>query len=146
ITPPDKPPRTVPLSTPHRPFPPEDSMPHAPSPFTRRAFLSAGAAATGAIALGCSDYHRLVAPMLEASHLAASPDTSGIEHIVLVMMENRSFDHMLGWLPRADGRQGGLFYQDAAGVFHPTHPLAPDFQGCGRQDPDHSYDGARTEF
>jgi phospholipase C len=25
------------------------------------------------------------------------PETSGIEHIVVLMMENRSFDHMLGW-------------------------------------------------
>ena len=36
-----------------------------------------------------------------------SPDASGIEHIVVVMMENRSFDHMLGWLDGADGRQAG---------------------------------------
>src|SRR5215469_8798771 len=27
------------------------------------------------------------------------PEGSGIEHIIVVMMENRSFDHMLGWLP-----------------------------------------------
>ena len=37
---------------------------------------------------------------------ALSPHGSnGIEHIVLLMMENRSFDHFLGWLPRAHGRQ-----------------------------------------
>src|SRR5262245_54915989 len=41
----------------------------------------------------------------------------GIEHVVLVMMENRSFDHFLGWLPGADGRQMGLSYPDRAGVF-----------------------------
>ena len=28
-------------------------------------------------------------------------------------MENRSFDHFLGWLPGADGRQAGLTYHDA---------------------------------
>ena len=27
-----------------------------------------------------------------------NPTSSGIEHIVVVMMENRSFDHLLGWL------------------------------------------------
>jgi phospholipase C len=32
------------------------------------------------------------------------------------MMENRSFDHVLGWLPGADGRQGGLSYVDKDGV------------------------------
>jgi phospholipase C len=36
-----------------------------------------------------------------------SPAASGIEHIVVVMMENRSFDHMLGWLPNPKGGQAG---------------------------------------
>jgi phospholipase C len=66
--------------------------------------------------------------------------------VVLLMMENRSFDHLLGWLPGADGKQAGLSYTDAAGVSHATYPLAPDFQGCGRSDPDHSYAGARAEY
>jgi phospholipase C len=65
--------------------------------------------------------------------------------VVVLMMENRSFDHFLGWLPGADGRQAGLSYLDAAGVSHPTHALAPDFQGCGQSDPDHSYQGGRQE-
>jgi phospholipase C len=64
----------------------------------------------------------------------------------LVMMENRSFDHFLGWLPGADGKQAGLMYTDAAGAAHPTWPLAPDFQGCAYHDPDHSYEGARVEW
>jgi phospholipase C len=62
------------------------------------------------------------------------------------MMENRSFDHMLGWLPGADGRQAGLTYVDRDGVPHPTYSLAPDYQGCGHEDPDHSYEGGRVEF
>ena len=74
------------------------------------------------------------------------PNKSGIEHIVVVMMENRSFDHFLGWMPGADGRQAGLSYIDAAGVSHATYPLAPDYQGCGHPDPDHSYQGARIEY
>src|SRR5437016_14061421 len=75
-----------------------------------------------------------------------SPKRSGIEHVVVVMMENRSFDHFLGWLPAADGRQAGLVYPDAAGQPHSTYPLAPDFQGCGHPDPDHSYQGGRIEY
>ena len=75
-----------------------------------------------------------------------SPETSGIEHIVVLMMENRSFDHMLGWLDGADGRQRGLRYPDEAGVLHRTYRLAPDFQGCGHPDPDHSYEGGRVEY
>jgi phospholipase C len=68
------------------------------------------------------------------------------DHVVVVMMENRSFDHMLGWLPNADGRQAGLTYYDLAGAAHSTYPLAPDFQGCGHPDPDHSYEGGRIEY
>jgi hypothetical protein len=100
---------------------------------TRRRFVAGAAAAVGAAALG--------RPVLGAR--AADP---GFDHVVVVMMENRSFDHMLGWLPGADGRQAGLAYADASGVQHATHPLAPDFQGCGHPDPDHSYEGGRVEY
>lgn len=85
-----------------------------------------------------------------AATAALNPDTlraasSQIKHIVVVMMENRSFDHFLGWLPNADGKQAGLSYQDANGVSNPTHELGPDWTGCGFNDPDHSYAGGRTE-
>jgi phospholipase C len=32
------------------------------------------------------------------------------QHVVVVMMENRSFDHFLAWHPTADGMQEGLSY------------------------------------
>src|SRR5262245_24591322 len=74
------------------------------------------------------------------------PAKSGLDHIVVVTMENRSFDHFLGWLPGADGKQAGLTYTDAAGAAHQTWALAPDFQGCAYPDPHHSYDGASVEW
>ena len=48
-----------------------------------------------------------------------------VEHIVVLMMENRSFDHMLGYLrlsgrrPELDGLQAGManVYHDASGKF-----------------------------
>jgi phospholipase C len=69
-----------------------------------------------------------------------------IRHVVVLMMENRSFDHFLGWVPGADGKQAGLAYPDAMGGLHSTHELAPDFQGCLFRDPDHSYSGGRIEY
>jgi phospholipase C len=89
-----------------------------------------------------------------ASAVAGQPDRGNasngkpgqFRHVVVLMMENRSFDHFLGWVPGADGRQAGLAYPDAAGALHPTHELAPDFQGCGFRDPDHSYSGGRVEY
>src|SRR5919198_5763523 len=73
-------------------------------------------------------------------------DQSGIEHVIVVMMENRSFDHFLGCLPNADGKQDGLTYIDADGVPHSTYELAPDYEGCGFKDPDHSYTGSRIAY
>lgn len=74
-----------------------------------------------------------------------APDKSGIEHIIVVTMENRSFDHLLGWLPGANGRQSGLTYRDSAGGSHPTSHLT-DFQNCAFLDPGHSYSDGRVEF
>jgi phospholipase C len=95
----------------------------------RRNFLKTSAAATAA------------APLL-AQKLS---NPLGIQHIVVVMMENRSFDHLLGWLPGADGKQAGLQFPDKTGVLQSTRELAPDFTGCAYPDPDHSYAGGRTE-
>ena len=98
---------------------------------SRRRFLGGAGAALGTLALG--------------GRAAAAPK-GRFDHVVVVMMENRSFDHLLGWLPGADGRQSGLTYLDSAGTPHQTHPLAPDFQGCSHPDPDHSYEGGRVEY
>ncbi len=62
------------------------------------------------------------------------------------MLENRSFDHLLGWLPGADGRQAGLTYPDRRGQRHPTHDLGGDFTGCGNADPDHSWPGGQIQL
>ena len=69
-----------------------------------------------------------------------------IQHIVVVMMENRSFDHLLGWHPTADGVQAGLSYADDAGHVEPTYALAPEYMGCEFNDPDHSFAGSRTSY
>ena len=61
------------------------------------------------------------------------------------MMENRSFDHFLGWLPGADGKQAGLSYVDRYGARHVTHHLGIT-ASCGFNDPDHSYEGGRVEL
>ncbi len=109
---------------------------------SRREFMHGAAATAGLVAFGGLSGLRAA-----ARHATLPPpEASGIEHIIVLMMENRSFDHFLGWLPGADGRQRGLTYVDATGAPHATHRLAPDFQGCGHPDPDHSYAGGRAEF
>ena len=107
---------------------------------SRRRFIRTTAGAAGALALGGPALLSAQRPSLPA------PQQSGIDHVVVVMMENRSFDHMLGWVRGSDGRQAGLTYTDSAGVPQSTYPLAPDFQGCGHPDPDHTYEGGRIQF
>jgi phospholipase C len=114
---------------------------------TRRELLIRGAGLAGVAGaaglVGQSGIARAASVLTPAA--LPPPATSGIEHVVVLMMENRSFDHFLGWLPHADGRQAGLTYTDATGVSHATAHLT-EFQGCGHPDPDHSYEGGRIEY
>jgi phospholipase C len=59
-------------------------------------------------------------------------------------MENRSFDHYLGWVVGADGSQARTYF-DSAGQPHSTHNLT-DWTGCGFGDPGHSYNEGRVQF
>jgi phospholipase C len=111
----------------------------------RREFLLAGAAALASTSPVARAALRGF-DGLETSAALPRPERSGIKHVVVVMMENRSFDHMLGWLPKADGRQAGLTYVDRSGRSFPTYPLAPDFQGCAHPDPDHSATGGLIQY
>ncbi len=116
---------------------------------TRRDFLQRTAASAGlAAGLGLALHPDTVlaqAAQAQSTPLP-SPRNLPIDTFVVLMMENRSFDHYLGWMPNADGRQAGLTYKDAQGVAHQTHRLTPDYQGEGHLDPDHSWTGGRTEF
>jgi phospholipase C len=118
-----------------------------PDELTRRQVLGAAVAGAGGILLGDRGLARaLGAPEAAASPAALPPPgSSGIEHVVVVMMENRSFDHFLGWLPGADGRQAGLSYPGRHGGDKSTYHLAT-YQGCGYKDPDHSYRGGRVQY
>ena len=115
----------------------------SPRRFSRRQFLRSTSALIGTAAFG--GFGR-IRPAFSRTMALPPPETSGIDHIVVVMMENRSFDHFLGWLDGADGRQTGLRYVDGAGISHRTRRLAPDFQGCDHPDPDHSFEGGRVEL
>jgi phospholipase C len=66
-----------------------------------------------------------------------------IEHIVVLLLENRSFDHMLGYLSLergrsdVDGLQPGMVNLHD-GLRYPVHRLARTDLPDGRWDPDHS--------
>src|SRR6266581_9042034 len=70
------------------------------------------------------------------------PGLDKLQHIVVLMMENRSFDHMLGSLKAVDSRIDGvsdpLSNPDTTGALIKPQPLA-DFQGQLDPDPDHHF-------
>src|SRR3954466_12210857 len=71
-----------------------------------------------------------------------APGLDQLKRIVVLMMENRSFDHMLGSLtgvnPQIDGITPALFNPDTAGNQVKPQPLA-EFQGQLEPDPDHHF-------
>jgi phospholipase C len=122
----------------------------APDAFhTRRDFLKRTAASAGlAAGLGLMldpDVVVAEAARRQREVTLPSPRNLPIDTFVVLMMENRSFDHYLGWLPGADGRQAGLQFTNAKGQKLATHRLTFT-QSCGWQDPDHSWQGGRTEL
>jgi len=70
------------------------------------------------------------------------PGLDNLKHIVVLMMENRSFDHMLGSLtavnPQIDGINARLSNPDTTGAVVQPQPLA-EFQGQLDPDPDHHF-------
>src|SRR5258708_12776061 len=94
----------------------------------RRDFLSGVAGACGASALGSfggMNAKTLFANETSSTNPLPPPDQSGINHIVVVTMENRSFDHFLGWLPGANGKHAGFTSLDPNAAPHSTSPLPP---------------------
>ena len=117
------------------------------NPQRRRFIAAAAAAAAGGLLLpGCGGGSSDASLTSVGAEALPAPATSGIDHVVLVMMENRSFDHFLGWVPGADGRQAGTILKDSKGRAYQSYDLAPNFQNCNLADPDHSYAGGRTEI
>ena len=98
---------------------------------TRRSFLKAGAAAVGAGVVG-STLDPSQARLIDAALAASSGGSlSDVKHVVVLMQENRSFDHYFGTMPGVRGFQDTRSYGSYAGgpttspagvpgVFHQT--------------------------
>jgi phospholipase C len=70
------------------------------------------------------------------------PGIQSLQHVVVLMMENRSFDHMLGALmktnPRIDGLTGNESNPDTTGAMVTVQPLA-QYQSQLDPDPNHHF-------
>jgi phospholipase C len=134
--------------------------------FLRAAGLVAGAAAVGGGAIAACGSGKAPVPSF-TSVLEGHPADSGIDTVVVVCMENRSFDHYLGWLARDEeyldagrerygsgfrvaGRQH-LRYPAPNGHVVPTAPLvgnaleADPYRGCGHPIPGHGWNSGRAQ-
>lgn len=105
-------------------------MPNQPT--TRRGLIKGAAGSAAAMAAAAS----------AQAALPPDPAACGVDHIVVLMQENRSFDHMMGWVPGARGAQAGRGFTDKAGTSVASHKLAR-FQNCSSADPNHSWGGGR---
>ena len=96
--------------------------------------------------------------LAEASQAAArrnrlpSPRNTPIDHFVILMMENRSFDHYFGWLSgEADAVQKQT-YRAPDGTMVPTSHHSTlgtggkEWKGCGHPDPGHGWDDGRAQL
>jgi phospholipase C len=129
-------------------------------PATRRDFLKGAAGLVGASLVGAAG--PAVADTLARSSPGKLgtpvPGRLGIDHVVVVMMENRSFDHFLGWVPGANGigvspdgrvtdpgRYDDFSYSDASGQRHAIYHTDV-LNACGQRDQDHGYVGGRVQW
>jgi phospholipase C len=123
---------------------------HPDEALRRREFLARTAALAGGVSLaGMLSPDQLVdaAAKVQRRVKLPSPRNMPIDTFVVLMMENRSFDHYFGWHPRANARNAGITYPGpTGGPSVATHRLTPDFQGCAFRDPDHSWDGGRHQY
>ncbi len=139
----------------------------------RRDFLKSGAAVAGATAIGptlLSSSTAEAAPGRAPSSRPitdAAPADCGIDTVVVLMMENRSFDSYFGWLRedskymnaglsrygwkfRVDGESRQRFL-DAEGDYHITRHFSANaagidpYRGCGHPDPGHGWNSGRAQ-
>ena len=73
-----------------------------------------------------------------------------IDHLVVLMLENRSFDHMLGYLPHPGSDFDGLLHagphQNPGWNSGPTVPVSSDAKYVLPVDPDHAHDAVMLQL
>lgn len=122
---------------------------------TRRTFLAGSAAGAAWLTLGgCSSNQKSSRskPSTTAASRLPKPANAPFDTVVVLMLENRSFDHLLGWMPGVNGKQAGLTFPDLQGNPASTYAIGDDFQACGEKDPSHDwqsmvkqYDGGKCD-
>jgi len=120
---------------------------------SRREFIERSAAAAGLAGIAGLPLGTILAEEAEARHRKAripSPRNVKIDHFVILMMENRSFDHYFGWLTgQADAVQRQTYPNPAGQQVATRHASTLGeamWQGCGHPDPGHGWDSGRAQL
>jgi phospholipase C len=122
---------------------------------TRREFLERTAYAAGlagaAAALPANAVLSAAAEAAARESGLPSPRNLPIDHFVVLMMENRSFDHYFGWVPDADGLQDQTFTDPAGNAVATRHfstlgSGGMEYKGCGHPDPGHGWESGRAQL
>ena len=114
-----------------------------------RAAYAAGRA--GAASLLPADTLLQAAAQAKAKPLPKPRDMQ-IDHFVVVMMENRSFDHYFGWLGQTgyvDGSQNETYLDGSGQTWTTRHASSmgkAEWQGCGFSDPGHGWGAGRAQL
>ncbi len=128
------------------------------TPLTRRGLIAGAAGTAALVALeGCGSSSTgpksSPSPKSSASKSTAKsvggvtePSKAPFDTVVVLMMENRSFDHLLGWMPGVNGKQAGLTFPGFKGGTAATHALGSNTQACGDKDPAHTWQSMVTQY
>ena len=117
--------------------------------FLRRTAYAAGVAGAATLPAGTL--------LTEAAGAAArrsrmpSARNMPIDHFVILMMENRSFDHYFGWMSDVADAVQTVSYLDAetgqqVETRHASSMGTAEWQGCGHPDPGHGWDAGRAQL
>src|SRR3954454_25330857 len=122
--------------------------------FLRRSAYTAGIGLSLAASLSPA---QVLAQAVRAQRVRAivpTGDAMPIDHFVILMMENRAFDHYFGWLgakyPDLVRATQTMSFTDSSGKVHNPHSATAaqpaEWQGCGFGDPGHGWGEGRAQY
>jgi phospholipase C len=125
-------------------------------PISRRDLLKGAAAAGGLAALGATGAKADPINWVVKQALGEVAPRTPINHTVVLMMENRSVDHYLGWLAKERGTAAFDAVQDQTFLDSAGNPHTSawwgkgsdheDYAGCGFEDPGHGWGNGRVQL
>jgi phospholipase C len=125
------------------------------SGLSRRDFLERTAYAAGVAGAAGLSADAILAEAAQATGRFSGlprPRNVPIDHFVLLMMENRSFDHYFGWLHgQADGKQRQRYPNPEGELVSTRHASTlgsggVEWKGCGHPDPGHGWNSGRAQL